>query len=60
MAYADYMHCYVCDCKVHYDSEVDYDDACGTDPIVLCVDCNKTHEIKVVERMHHDSHSTQA
>ena len=49
MAYADYMHCAVCDTKVHYDAEVDYEyHECL--PVVLCDDCLKTHEIIVRKR----------
>jgi hypothetical protein len=50
MAYCDYMHCAVCDCKVHYDGSVDYDDyERGCEPVVLCKDCMKTHEIIIQE-----------
>ena len=49
MAYADYMHCAVCDTKVYYDAEVNYVyHECL--PIVLCDDCLKTHEIIVRKR----------
>jgi hypothetical protein len=48
MAYCDYMHCAICDCKVHYDASVDYDDyKRGCKPVVLCKDCMKTHKIVV-------------
>ncbi len=49
MAYADYMHCAVCDVKVHYDGEVNYEyHKCM--PVVLCDDCLKIHEIIVRKR----------
>ena len=49
MAYCDYMHCAVCDCKVHYDAEVNYEyHKCA--PVVLCDECLKTHEIVVKKR----------
>ncbi len=50
MAYADYMHCAVCDCKVHYDAEVNYDYHQECSPVVLCEECLKTHEIVVKKR----------
>ena len=49
MAYADYMHCAVCDCKVHYDGEVDYSFA-ECRPVVLCDECSKTHEIIIKKK----------
>jgi len=49
MAYADYMHCEVCDAKVYYDADIDYSyHECF--PVVLCDECNKTHEIIVCKR----------
>ena len=49
MAYCDYMHCAVCDCKVHYDAGNDYV-AGECLPVVLCDQCLKTHEIVVRKR----------
>lgn len=43
MAHADYTHCDVCDCKVYYDANVDYDWNLGS-MAVLCKECSKTHE----------------
>ena len=50
MAYADYMHCAVCDAKVHYDAEVNYDYHPECIPLVLCEECIRTHEIVVKKR----------
>lgn len=59
MALGDYMLCEVCDRKVFYDALVDYsstnvlanpDDRPTAGPIVLCWDCNETHEIVVQTR----------
>ncbi len=61
MAAMDYRHCDVCGCKAFYDADLDYDNKrfdenSGGVPgnvgawVVLCVDCAKTHEIKLVAR----------
>ena len=52
MAYVDYLHCAVCDCKTLYDAECDYESASGNDGSLhdiatLCKECSKTHSIKI-------------
>jgi hypothetical protein len=47
MAYGDYAHCSVCDCKAFYDASVDYDVPRFGVMEVLCKECSKTHEIVV-------------
>lgn len=49
MAYADYYLCNVCGCKTFYDAGVDYTYGVG-DIAVLCKECSKTHNIKIIER----------
>ena len=58
MAYADYMHCPLCDGKVFYDASINWEYqhvAHGEfgEPlsvVALCDDCFKTHEIIVQPR----------
>lgn len=47
MAYGDYAHCSVCDCKDFYDASVDYDAPRFGEMEVLCKECAETHEIIV-------------
>ena len=49
MAYADYTHCDLCDCKVYYDANVDYDWNLGS-MAVICKKCAETHETIVREK----------
>lgn len=51
MAYADYIHCAVCDCKTIYDGDVNYDNTEGQELISLCAECNKDYEIIVRDRI---------
>lgn len=59
MAASDYRLCDVCNGKTFYDARLNYDfkehPGVGLygvgDWAVLCVECNKTHEIKVVPRV---------
>ena len=58
MAYADYFHCRVCDGKVFYDANIDWDyqhvgreDGEVASVVALCDDCFKTHEIVVQPRV---------
>ena len=52
MAYADYLHCAVCDRKTIYDADLNYDSAVEYgmlhDIVTLCPDCAKTHSLQVV------------
>jgi hypothetical protein len=61
MAYADYRHCDVCDEKVFYDADLNYEEVkedgqwklkLGNlgDWKVICDECAKTHEVVVRER----------
>ena len=58
MALADYRTCDVCEKKAFYDSNLAYDFREYPDTGlwnlgdwgVLCRDCAKTHEVKIVER----------
>jgi len=61
MAAADYRLCDVCNRKAFYDANLNYDydkrDANGEPSLdylgawaVICTDCAKTHEVKIVER----------
>lgn len=64
MAAADYRLCDVCGCKAFYDANLNYSwdegltkvEGCGYSLdylgawAVLCDDCAKTHEVKVVEK----------
>jgi hypothetical protein len=45
MAYCDYAHCSICDCKVFYDAFIDYPE--DIEMAVLCEECNKTHKINI-------------
>jgi len=53
MAYADYLHCAVCDRKSIYDAELDYESVNNEesgglyDIAVICHKCAKTHSIKI-------------
>jgi hypothetical protein len=47
MAYGDYRHCDVCDCKVFYDVDVNYERVGAM--AVICQECAKTREVRVVE-----------
>lgn len=47
MAYCDYTHCNICDCKAFYDAGVNWDTADTAQMAVLCSDCIKTHEILI-------------
>ncbi len=68
MAMADYYLCDVCGSKAFYDSNLSYDFdhehgevkyGCGMklgyvgDMAVICDDCAKTHEVKIVPRRHY-------
>jgi len=51
MAYADYLHCAVCDRKAIYDANMDYE-AAETynmlgDIAVLCGDCVQSHRLNI-------------
>lgn len=52
MAYADYLHCVVCDCKTLYDAECNYDAATGRlhDIATICKECSKTHSLTVINK----------
>ena len=58
MAYADYRLCDVCDCKTFYDANLNYEYVKGKGQVldylgdwkVLCQDCVKTHEVKIVKK----------
>ena len=59
MAYADYRHCDVCDCKVFYDANLNYDHFPETGEVklerlgawaVICVECAKTHEVVIQKK----------
>lgn len=41
MAYRDYIHCTICDCKFIYDGNDDIRNQWGEDkrPIIICGDC---------------------
>lgn len=45
MAYRDYAHCSICDCKAFYDASVDYPEDIKI--AILCEECAKTHEINI-------------
>jgi len=53
MAYADYLHCAVCDRKAIYDADLDYDSASNPeygglyDIAAICHKCAETHSIKI-------------
>ncbi len=47
MALSDYYLCDLCGCKTFYDPEGAYEESFVGDMVVLCVDCAKTHEIKI-------------
>ena len=47
MSYGDYTHCAICDSKVFYDAETDYDDPRFGAMVALCATCVKTHTIDV-------------
>ncbi len=49
MAYCDYTHCDLCDCKAFYDAEIDWEYASVGSMKVLCKNCAKTHELKILE-----------
>lgn len=46
MAYSDYTHCAVCDCKVFYDATIQYEHNTGF-WAALCINCDKTYELVV-------------
>jgi hypothetical protein len=50
MAYCDYQHCDVCDCKTFYDARIDWDDYDVGEISTLCRDCAKTHKLIVAPR----------
>lgn len=54
MAMADYRLCDVCGCKAFYDANLNYDDDGNLDYVgemlVICTDCSKTHECKLIEK----------
>lgn len=58
MAYVDYRHCDICDCKAFYDANLDYDFDERPDTglydvgewKVICRDCAKTHQVVIVKR----------
>lgn len=57
MAYADYIHCPLCDAKAFYDASIDWgmqhvanDGYCPLSVVALCKECFKTHEIIVQPR----------
>ena len=50
MAYADYTHCDVCDRKAFYDANINWESQYTGQVGALCLDCSKTHELKVVPR----------
>ncbi len=64
MAYGDYFHCEVCDCKAFYDSDVCWNYASTRDLVALCHACARQYEIKVFSkdnfqefpRTHRDEH----
>ena len=47
MAYADYLHCAVCDTKAIYDAYVDYENARASQIAVLCPKCAVHHRLVV-------------
>lgn len=71
MALADYRLCDVCDGKVFYDANLNYDHSqCGPDGApkldylgdwaVICDDCAKTHKCVVVPRIVDNYHGVPA
>ena len=49
MAYADYLHCAVCDIKAIYDGGVDYETCRASNILVLCDDCALRYRIAVLD-----------
>lgn len=50
MAYCDYKHCSVCDCKAFYDANIDWEYQDTGELKVLCKECAKTHELRIVNK----------
>ena len=57
MAYADYTHCDICDCKAFYDANCNWHEVDHVwklenvgDMKVLCDNCAKTHEVVIIEK----------
>lgn len=64
MASADYRLCDVCECKTFYDATLNYEIAPKEHPLypqyipsarlgdwgVICIECAKTHEVRVVKK----------
>lgn len=48
MAYFDYLHCAVCESKVLYDADIDYEESNCGDIKVLCKECIKNNTIIIL------------
>ena len=59
MAYADYAHCAVCDAKVFYDAETNYDYPNFGAMTALCAACVKTHTIGARPRVDDEKEQEQ-
>lgn len=51
MAYADYIHCEICDTKAIYDANINYEYARAKDMVVLCPECAKHVEILIRNKL---------
>lgn len=49
MAYCDYKHCFICECKTYYDAGLNYPD--DLDLKVLCGECAKEYVLVCQKRI---------